>query len=121
MKFHLKIIICFLSFFPLYQGTSLASGFESIEKKLDTVSIEKDAQLINLRMDDNNSGIFLNDIELIEDDAPATGVPEDEDFAGTNWIENLKKGIVIRKVLVLDNLSAFSGRLLFKGIEVKEQ
>ena len=56
---------------------------------------------------------------LIEDDGPATGVPEKYEYNGIEWKEDLKKDIVIKKILVLDDPRALSGRIVFKGIEVK--
>jgi hypothetical protein len=88
---------------------------------LDASGIEHDAQLVNLRLDHQKNDIILDDTELIEDDAPATGVPQgyNEGARNAEWIEYLKKGIVIKKVLILDNPAANSGRLVFKGMEVK--
>ncbi len=97
-----------------------AVGGEPAKIRLDAAGIERDARLINLRFDRAGAAITLDDAELIEDDAPATGVPEGMDLDHQEqWIENLRQGIVIRKILLLDNPAAFSGRLVFKGIEVK--
>ena len=94
---------------------------ESTRIKLDAAGIEREARLVNLRFDRAAAAVTLDDAELIEDDAPATGVPEgmDLDYGKEDWIENLKRGIVIKKVLLLDDPAAFSGRLVFKGMEVK--
>jgi hypothetical protein len=95
-------------------------GVESREFRLDAAGIERDARLVNLRLDCKEQTITLDDAELIEDDAPATGVPEGGlGERGSDWIENLRKGIVIKKILILDNPAAYSGRLVFKGMEVK--
>lgn len=87
--------------------------------KLDARGMECDARLVNLRLDPVKNTIALDDAELFEDDAPATGVPQGMGYDGKEWMENLRKGIVIKKLLVLDNPAAFSGRLVFKGIEMK--
>ncbi|MFC1552808.1 hypothetical protein ACFL6P_09645, partial [Candidatus Latescibacterota bacterium] len=73
---------------------------------LDTGGIESGAQLINLRMDDDCAGIMLDDTELIEDDGPATGNPEGFD-SNLAWTEDLKKGVAIKKILMLDNPAAW--------------
>ena len=52
---------------------------------------------------------------LIEDDAPAIGKPEGA--SDQSWFEKLSRGIVIRKVLMLDDSRAFSGYLIFSGKE----
>ncbi|MCD6308352.1 MAG: hypothetical protein J7M24_05075 [Candidatus Latescibacteria bacterium] len=89
------------------------------ETTLDAAGMEKDARLVNLKLDRNLGRIVLDDTDLIEDDAPATGVPEGYDYRGNEWKEDLKKGVVIKKILVLDDPRSWSGRLVFKGIEVK--
>ena len=91
----------------------------SCETVLDAAGIENDARLINLRVDRENNVIKLDDTCLYEDDAPATGVPEGYDYRGNEWKEDLKKGIVIKKILLLDDPRAFSGRLVFKAVEIK--
>ncbi len=98
----------------------VSAGTELSKLRLDAAGIEREARLVNLRFDRAASVITLDDAELIEDDAPATGVPEGMDLNGKEeWIENLKKGIVIKKTLLLDDPAAFSGRLVFKGLEIK--
>ena len=96
-----------------------ACCMESREIRLDAAGIEHDAQLVNLRFNRELNGITLDDMELIEDDAPATGVPQGFEEGGVEWVENLRKGIVLKKILLVDDPSANSGRLLFKGIEMK--
>ncbi|MFC1608082.1 hypothetical protein ACFL47_08940 [Candidatus Latescibacterota bacterium] len=88
---------------------------------LDGAGMEQDAQLVNLRLNRHNGNIELDNSMLIEDDGPATGLPEG--YGGDrmlDWKEDLKKGVVIRKILMLDNPNAWSGRLVFKGIELKD-
>ncbi len=99
----------------------VSAGTELNKIRLDAAGIEREARLVNLRFDRAAAAVTLDDAELIEDDAPATGVPEgmDLDYGKEDWIENLKRGIVIKKILLLDDPAAFSGRLVFKGVEVK--
>ncbi len=81
------------------------------------------AQLVNLRFDRNKGIIRLDDTELIEDDAPATGIPEGYNSYGSGpveWVEDLKKGIVIKKILEVENPSAASARVVIKAMEVKD-
>jgi hypothetical protein len=99
------------------------TNFRSKEMVLDAAGIENKARLINLRYDKNKGIIRLDSTELIEDDAPAAGVPEGykmyTDHDSVAWVEDLKKGVVIKKIFEVNNPSAVSGRIVFKGIEVK--
>jgi hypothetical protein len=90
---------------------------------LDAAGIENMAQLINLRFERSRGVIRLDDTELIEDDAPATGIPEGYNSYGggpVEWVEDLKKGIVIKKLLEVENPSASSARVVVKAMEVKD-
>ena len=76
--------------------------FRVNEIDLEATGIENMAQLVNLRFERNRGIIRLDDTELIEDDAPATGIPEGYSSYGSGpveWVEDLKKGIVIKKIL----------------------
>jgi hypothetical protein len=101
---------------------AIDTNFRYNEMVLDAAGIENKARLINLRFD-KNKGITLDGTELIEDDAPASGVPEGykmyTDHGSVAWVEDLKKGVVIKKIFEVDNPSAVSGSIVFKGIEVK--
>ncbi len=99
--------------------TEKGAAAESREVRLDASGLERDARLVNLRLDRDRGGIMLDDSELVEDDAPATGVPEGYGYSGMEWKEGLKRGVVIKKILMLEDPAADSGRLLFKGFEVK--
>ena len=92
------------------------------EANLDAARIEKEAQLIRLKFDPSKGIIRLQDTELIEDDAPAAGFPEGYKAytkGPVEWVEDLRKGIVIKKTLELENPISVSARLVFKGMEVK--
>ncbi len=106
-------------FIMMFLCSTSTAEIISRETVLDAASIENDARLINLRVDRENNVIKLDDTRLYEDDAPATGVPEGYEYNGIEWKEDLKKGIVIKKILLLDDPRAFSGRLVFKAIEIK--
>ena len=97
-------------------------NFRHNETVLDASDIENRARLINLRFDRGGGVIGLDDTKLIEDDAPATGVPEGYDSydqGPVEWVEDLRRGIVIKKIFVVENPSAVSGRVVFKGFEVQ--
>jgi hypothetical protein len=90
---------------------------------LDATGIENMAQLVNLRFERIRGIIRLDDTELVEDDAPATGIPEGYNSYGSGpveWVEELKKGIVIKKILEVENPSAASARVVIKAMEVKD-
>jgi len=94
------------------------------ETVLDAFQAEKNARLINLRLNPSERAITLDNIELIEDDAPAVGVPEkyfgiEYRKATAPWQEDLKKSVMIKKVIILNNPEAWSGRLLFLGEEIQ--
>ncbi|MFA6471863.1 MAG: hypothetical protein WCU00_07465 [Candidatus Latescibacterota bacterium] len=108
-----------LAFLMFFTTSSISQCDERKELHLDAAGIEHDAQMVNIRLDRGKNAIFLDDTELIEDDGPATGVPQEFGEGSTDYIEYLKKGIVIKKLLVLENPAANSGRLVFLGDEVK--
>ena len=95
---------------------------DSFEHKTDAAGIEKGSQLIQLKYDRTQNIIRLQETELIEDDAPAAGLPEGYKTytkGPVEWVEDLRKGIVIKKVLFLDNTASSAARIVFKGMEVK--
>ncbi len=86
--------------------------------ELDGAGLEARGQLKNLKYYPEDEVIRLNDMYLLEDDAPGNGPPKGvEDRA---WVEKLHEGIKIRKEFILDDPRAFSGYLVFDGFE-KEQ
>jgi len=114
--------------FKNLNGASIVSDqknnpdFRVKEIELDAAGIESQAQLIKLQFDNNKKIIRLQDTELIEDDAPAAGLPEGYKSytkGPVEWVEDLRKGIVIKKILEIENPAAASARLVFKGMEVK--
>lgn len=105
------------------RATTRDTSFRINEIDLDAAGIENMAQLVNLQLDRKRGMIRLDDTELIEDDAPATGIPEGYPSYGggpVEWVEDLKKGIVIKKILVVENPSAASARVVIKAMEVKD-
>ncbi len=119
----LSLIITFLSI-PI-----LIAGKENVTNKneftFDAAEIENNSRLINLIYDSSRKIITLDNTELIEDDVPGFGVPKkyfgvEYRQATAPWQEDLKKGIKIKKILMVQNPKAFSGRLLFFGMEKQE-
>ena len=60
-------------------------------------------------------GIELDDMLLLEDDAPGIGRPQGEEER--SWFEHLHSGVRLKKTLVLDDGRARAARLVFNGIE----
>ncbi|MCK4466590.1 MAG: hypothetical protein KAU83_12835, partial [Bacteroidales bacterium] len=121
-----KRLLLFLLLSPfLFSISSNGFGEQSTRKKeitFEALKIEKNARLINLCFNPSEKVITLDNIELIEDDAPAVGLPEkyfgiEYRKATAPWQEDLKKGVVIKKILILNDPGAWSGRLLFLGQE----
>lgn len=105
-----------------YDSSTSNSNIRFNEIKLDAAGIEKEAQLIKLKFDRSKGIIRLQETELVEDDAPAAGLPEGYKTytkGPVEWVEDLRKGIVIKKILEIENPVAASARLVFKGMEVK--
>jgi len=115
----MKLKWVLLSAFLILPFSGEGAALVSKETRLDAAGLEKEGRLINLRFDRTKNLIMLDDSRLYEDDGPATGVPEGYEYRGNEWKEDLKKGIVIKKTLLIDDPRAYSGRLVFKGIEVK--
>ena len=95
---------------------SSVSGDQLVVKyTLGALDLDSRAQLKNLKYLKSENAIKLDDMLLLEDDAPANGPPEGvKDRA---WIEKLHKGVMIRKDIVLDDPIAFSGFIVFNGFE----
>ncbi len=86
----------------------------------DALELNREGRLSDLVTDRATNTITLDNSRLYEDDAPATGVPEGYDYRGVEWKEDLVRGVVAKKILVIDDPRAISGRLLIKMIEVKD-
>ena len=91
---------------------------ETLSFTLDARCLEHRGQLKRCILDSDGEAIRLKDIMLFEDDAPGIGMPEGA--TDRSWFEKLHKGIRIRKDIVLDDPRAFSGLLLFNGLEMKD-
>jgi hypothetical protein len=95
-----------------------AGNTVTVKYRLDATALEERGQLRQLRYFKADNAIKLDDMYLIEDDAPAIGMPEGA--KDRSWFERLHRGVMIRKDLVLDDPRAFSGYLVFNGLEMKD-
>ena len=84
---------------------------------LDAACLEERGQFRNLRYD-GAGAIGLDDMLLVEDDAPAIGQPQGAKERA--WFEKLHRGVIVRKDLVLDDARAFAGYLVFVGTEADD-
>ena len=101
-------------------GKTEPDGMITLRLNLDAASLEERGQLKELRYFRKDNAIRLNDMLLIEDDAPACGIPEGYDVAEKAYLEKLHKGVIVRKDFILDDPRACSGYLLFLGMEYKD-
>ncbi|NKB71029.1 MAG: hypothetical protein GKR89_28500 [Candidatus Latescibacteria bacterium] len=81
---------------------------------IDAADLEEEGRLSQLQYC-AEKGIGLEDMCLVEDDAPAIGQPGGG--ADDNWFEHLREGVVVRKELSLDSPGAQAAWLLFCGRE----
>lgn len=80
---------------------------------LDVSTLEEWGQLRGVTCEGN--AISLDDMLLVEDDAPGIGRPEGAE--DRSWFERLHRGVVMRKNLVLDDERCQAAHLLFCGLE----
>ena len=90
----------------------------TVRFNLTAAEIEQRGQLRQLHYPGSAKSIELKDMLLIEDEAAAIGRPEGAE--DRSWFERLHKGVKIRKDLVLDDPRAYSGHLVFNGLEMKD-
>ncbi|MBT4502277.1 MAG: hypothetical protein HOC74_31375, partial [Gemmatimonadetes bacterium] len=83
---------------------------------LDAAALEERGQFRQAQYDRNQNAILLDDMQLIEDDAPAIGRPEGAE--DRSWSEKLHRGVMIRKELILEDERASAAHLLFNGTEI---
>ena len=85
---------------------------------LDAAALEVRGQFDQLQYCEMRKAIVLNDMLLVEDDAPAIGRPEGAE--DRSWFEKLHKGVMARKDLVLDDPRATAAWLIFNGREMDD-
>ena len=94
------------------------NGKRTLRFDLNASDLEARGRLKRLGYLPSEHVIKLDDMLLIEDDAPAIGAPKGAE--DRSWFEKLHRGVMIRKDLVLDDPRAFSGYLVFNGSEMEE-
>ena len=111
-----KLLCCCLMGIIVFANTAV--GVEkTVRFDLDVTALQERGQLKQLKYFKSQNTIKLNDRYHIEDDAPGNGPPEGFDHKERAWFEKLYKGIKIRKDLILDDPRAFSGYIVFDGVE----
>jgi hypothetical protein len=83
---------------------------------LDAAALEERGLFRQVQYDQNQNAILLDDMQLVEDDAPAIGRPEGAE--DRSWFEKLHRGVMIRKELILEDERATAAYLLFGGTEI---
>ncbi len=110
-------------YFPAAVLLALAALFppetaaETVTRSLDDAALEERGILRHCKHFPGDGAIRLDDMLLVEDDAPGNGPPEGFDTEERAWFEKLHAGIRIRKDLVIDDPRAFAGWLVMDGIE----
>ncbi|MDE3000396.1 MAG: hypothetical protein OXU79_15075 [Gemmatimonadota bacterium] len=85
---------------------------------LDAAALEVRGQFDRLRFCERKKAIVLDDMFLVEDDAPAIGRPRGAE--DRSWFEKLHEGVLVRKDLVLDDPRATAAYLVFNGREMDD-
>ncbi|MCK4337341.1 MAG: hypothetical protein KAX11_05305, partial [Candidatus Aminicenantes bacterium] len=116
MKSMKSLAVIFLGCIVL--SNTIMAESTNLKFSLDSAALEECGQLKQLRYFKKQGSIKLNDILLIEDDAPAIGKPKGA--KDRSWFEKLHKGVMIRKDLILDDPRAYSGFLVFNGKETED-
>lgn len=88
---------------------------KEVRLTLDAAALEERGRFRQAHYRRRENVIVLDDMELVEDDAPAIGRPEGAEER--SWFEKLHRGVMIRKVLMLDDPRALAAFLLFDGTE----
>ena len=96
---------------------TVAGDTATVSVNLDAAALEKRGQLRQLKFFAAENAIKLNDLHLIEDDAPGIGSPMGIEYHDSTYVEWLHKGVMIRKDFMLDDPRAFSGYIVFDGME----
>jgi hypothetical protein len=108
-------ILAFMILWAAPPAAVRAAGPETAGFRLSASTLEKTGRLQQLRYNAGNKGFLLKDMVLFEDEAAAIGKPQGA--TDRSWFERLSKGVRIRKDFILDDPRAFSGYLVFNGLE----
>ena len=90
----------------------------SLSFALDAGALEVRGRFDQLQYCEQKNAIVLNDMLLVEDDAPAIGQPRGAE--DRSWFEKLQEGVMVRKDLVLDDPRATAAWLVFNGREMDD-
>ncbi len=85
---------------------------------LNAAALEARGQFDQVQYCELTKTIVLNDMLLIEDDAPGIGQPQGAEER--SWFEKLQEGVMVRKDLVLDDPRATAAYLVFNGREMDD-
>lgn len=115
-------LILTLVFMPSAQSArAVNTAALSTETILGSAALDADARLVDLRVDRGLNVITLDDRDLIEDDSPASGRSPDwkgiTPWRGQRSIEEMRPGVVIRKVLNVPDARSRLTRLVFLATE----
>jgi hypothetical protein len=116
-KFNRTVLLLGIVMVTVLGAEKLHASNESQTVELTVEEMERNAQLVNLRVDEGY--IRLDDTVLIEDDGPAVGFPEGAQSYRTgpvDWVEDLKRGVVLKKNLIVENPEATSGRVVSRAL-----
>ncbi len=115
MNFRCAPVLGFMILLAAGPAGPNTGGPEVTEFRIESSSLEKTGRLQQVRYIAGEQAFQLKDMVLYEDDAPAIGKPQGA--TDRSWFERLSKGVRIRKDFVLDDPRAFSGFLVFNGLE----
>ncbi|MHB9028031.1 MAG: hypothetical protein ACYC9O_04640 [Candidatus Latescibacterota bacterium] len=107
---------CFVLFCIGIMAGAAAGDPVNVKYTLDAAALEERGQLRQMLYDGERNSFTLNDMFLVEDDAPGVGMPRGA--KERSWFEKLQRGVMARKDLVLDDPRAFSAFLVFNGLEM---
>ena len=112
----MRILICLsLAGAILLAGTAAGEPVK-VKFSMGAAALEERGQLQQVRYNRLEHAFKLDDMLLVEDDAPAIGMPQGA--KDRSWFEKLRRGVMARKDLMLDDPRTFAGYLVFNGLEM---
>ena len=119
------LITCSYAGISVFSAPTIIPPGDTLTRVWDASRAQEGAQMHNMQFNREHRTITLTGQLLVEDDAPAVGRPEGyvsystKPNEHTAWVEDLTKGIVLKKILHIDDPAVRSARLLVQGIERK--
>ena len=101
MKHTFLSMVMFIAVFMGASATFAEEKTASVSTDMTALGAYEDGFAYNVMRAPGNSGVQLNDMALIEDDGPGAGASEKGTF-----IEEISKGVLARKSIILDDPSA---------------